>query len=119
MQKTLPTLEQLSLEIQSLKAELAETRQQHQSDMDAMCGILDGEIAKERNALNERLAKEHVYYQNTIADIHLLLTELSKQQMPKFMNFECDVQDITGVPDFKAPERFKRAPKLPTEKTNN
>ena len=121
MQNSSPTLEQLFLEIQGLKKEVETLRLKRGKDAHHIEQLTNdfARLKRDTDYLHKLRDKDAIFQHNVIADIHLLLTELSKQHMPQLMNFECDVQDITGVPDFKAPERFKRAPKMPTEKTSN
>ncbi len=121
MQNSSPTLEQLFLEIQGLKKEVETLRLKRGKDAHHIEQLTTdfARLKRDTDYLHKLRGKDMIFLNNVHDDIHLLLTELSKQHMPQLMNFECDVQDIIGVPDFKAPERFRRAPKLPTENTNN
>lgn len=121
MQKTLPTAERLSLEIQGLKTEVETLRLKRGKDAQHIEQLTNdfARLKRDTDYLHKLRGKDMIFLNNVHDDIHLFLTELSKRQMPQLMNFECDVQAITGVPDFKAPERFRSAPKLPTEKTSN
>lgn len=118
MQNALPTLEQLSLEIQSLKKEVETLRLKRGKDAYHIEQLTNdfARLKRDTDYLHKLRGRDMLFVNNVHGEIDIFLTELQKRHMPNIMNFECDVIDIIGRPDFRAPERLKRAPKLPIEK---
>lgn len=120
MQKTSPTLDQLSLEIQGLKKEVETLRLKRGKDayhIEQLTNDL-ARLKRDTDYTHRKLAKETRITDNFLEEMQLQLRELMDRFLPKHWQYQNKIMDTIGAADLAAPERLRQVPKT-LNKTDN
>ena len=120
MQKTLPTLEQLLLEIQSLKKEVETLRLKRGKDAHHIEQLTNdlARLKRDTDYTHRKLAKESRISDNFLEEIQLQLRKLMDRSLPNNWKYQNKIMDTIGAADLTAPERLRPVPKTQNRTDN-